>query len=837
MEEWFMKRTKSGIAIAAAVLAVGFFASTGGIKVSAQALYLGEEGTLVSPQPDATDDEDSGYYDIGMDVHSIYEGTSVLEANAKLGAGATDASYDLRTYSQVTPVRNQYSGNTCWAFAAICSAESSAIKEGLKTYATTDLSELQLAYFMNHRVDDPLGNIGTDGVSYEAGKDYDYFDQGGNDIYATMTLAKWMGVTNELPAMAYPSTYGIKPAASYDNQYAYANDSLHLENSLWVSMSDKEAIQANIVNYGSAAASIYYDELYVNTATGKKGAFYYNGTGSYANNHAISIVGWHDNYPKTNFLTQPAGNGAWLVKNSYGTSEGDAGYLWISYYDYGITGAKYSGSQAVFYDFASSTNYTNNYQYDGGVGTDYYQYTDGTASMANVFTAKGFENLGAVSFYTYDTNVGYTAKIYKLNANPTGPTDGTLMTTKTGTQLYEGYHTVKLDSPVTLSSGEKFSVVIDLVASGTDYAYVAIDYSGSLFSLQTYPYSYATCNAGESYRSGDGTNWSQSSYNCRIKAFTTQATGVNVGYRTHVQNVGWQSYVYNGATSGTAGQSLRLEGINVSLSSSVAGGIRYRTHVQNIGWQDWVNDGALSGTSAQSLRLEAIQIELTGTVASTYDVYYRVQAQDYGWLGWTKNGACAGTAGQGKRLEAIQIMVVPKGQAGPTPQYYSYVEYAKVAANTATTGSINYFTHVQSYGNQSYVNDGSVAGTFGEGLRLEGLTMNMVNPNGISGSIRYCTHVQNIGWQDWVNNGSMSGTSGQSLRLEAMKIELTGNMANSYDVYYRVHAQDFGWLGWAKNGEMSGTSGCSKRLEALQVVLVPKGQAAPGDTNSPYVAR
>ena len=31
--------------------------------------------------------------------------------------------------------------------------------------------------------------------------------------------------------------------------------------------------------------------------------------------------------------------------------------------------------------------------------------------------------------------------------------------------------------------------------------------------------------------------------------------------------------------------------------------------------------------------------------------------------------------------EAIQIMVVPKGQAGPTPQYYSYVEYAKVAAN------------------------------------------------------------------------------------------------------------------------------------------------------------
>ena len=99
MEEWFMKRTKSGIAIAAAVLAVGFFASTGGIKVSAQALYLGEEGTLVSPQPEDTEDKDSGYRDIGFQADSIYDNASVLEVNAKLGAAA--ASYNLRTSRRV----------------------------------------------------------------------------------------------------------------------------------------------------------------------------------------------------------------------------------------------------------------------------------------------------------------------------------------------------------------------------------------------------------------------------------------------------------------------------------------------------------------------------------------------------------------------------------------------------------------------------------------------------------------------------------------------------------------------------------------------------------------
>lgn len=70
--------------------------------------------------------------------------------------------------------------------------------------------------------------------------------------------------------------------------------------------------------------------------------------------------------------------------------------------------------------------------------------------------------------------------------------------------------------------------------------------------------------------------------------------------------------------------------------------------------------------------------------------------------------------------------------------------------------------------------------------------------------------------------------------MEAVRIKLTGEMANHYDVYYRVHAQTFGWMGWAKNGESAGSAGYSKRLEAIQVVLVEKGQAAPGSTANAY---
>ena len=72
-----------------------------------------------------------------------------------------------------------------------------------------------------------------------------------------------------------------------------------------------------------------------------------------------------------------------------------------------------------------------------------------------------------------------------------------------------------------------------------------------------------------------------------------------------------------------------------------------------------------SGTSGQSKRLEAIRIKLTDELAENYDIYYRVHAQSFGWLGWAKNGESAGTEGYSYRLEAIQIQLVKKGSSAP----------------------------------------------------------------------------------------------------------------------------------------------------------------------------
>lgn len=297
-----------------------------------------------------------------------------------------------------------------------------------------------------------------------------------------------------------------------------------------------------------------------------------------------------------------------------------------------------------------------------------------------------------------------------------------------------------------------------------------------------------------------------------------------VAYTTHVQTYGWeQQEAYDGLTSGTTGQSKRLEGIKIRNNTGIEGSIEYQVHCQTYGWMDWVADGEMAGTSGQSKRLEAIRIRLTDELAEKYDVYYRVHAQSYGWLDWAKNGEASGTSGYSKRLEAIEIVLVEKDGEAPGETTRPYV----------TTNLVAYKTHVQTYGWQGNVMDGNISGTSGQSKRLEAIRI--YNMAGESGSIRYQVHCQTYGWMDWVEDGQLAGTSGQSKRLEGIRIELTGELAEKYDIYYRVHCQSLGWLDWAKNGEAAGSEGLAKRLEAIQIVYVPKGGAAPGPTDNPYV--
>ncbi|MGL4662807.1 MAG: excalibur calcium-binding domain-containing protein [Culicoidibacterales bacterium] len=148
--------------------------------------------------------------------------------------------------------------------------------------------------------------------------------------------------------------------------------------------------------------------------------------------------------------------------------------------------------------------------------------------------------------------------------------------------------------------------------------------------------------------------------------FIMKPKSPSVNYQAHVQNIGWQSYVKNGAVAGTFGRGLRVESFRMNLTNlPVAGDISYSTHIQNIGWQSPRTSDQISGTTGQSLRMEAMRIYLTGEIENQYDIYYRTHVQNVGWLGWAKNGENAGTEGRSLRMEAIEIRLVKKGELAP----------------------------------------------------------------------------------------------------------------------------------------------------------------------------
>lgn len=93
------------------------------------------------------------------------------------------------------------------------------------------------------------------------------------------------------------------------------------------------AVKTHIMNYGSVYASIYSPSTGINSyiAAGD------DVTSIAKNRHAVSIVGWDDNYSRDNFRSlngyKPEHDGAYIALNSWGEEWGEAGYFYISYED------------------------------------------------------------------------------------------------------------------------------------------------------------------------------------------------------------------------------------------------------------------------------------------------------------------------------------------------------------------------------------------------------------------------------------------------------------------------------------------------------------------------
>lgn len=436
--------------------------------------------------------------------------------------------YDLRDLGQTTTVKNQGVWGTCWAFATIASLESCQLKKegasGTVESDTPDFSELQLGWF-NYEPQSakslegsPAGSAQVgEGVSMGVGSER--LEAGGNMPQAVTLLSAWQGGADEKDIPYHNAEGGTGKEGNWAVDDSKRNlSSIHLQNADFMPSPttkiseeeytyDKEAekaIKNALMNNGAVAISYYADQS-MQGVQGNGDYFNYTNWCQYVDvlnqsttpNHSVTIVGWDDTYPVANFRQdrRPEGDGAWLVKNSWGTGYwgvDNTGYFWLSYYDRTI-------SQVTSYQGEPADNYDNNYQYDYlGLASAIQYVPGGEISMANVFTANGSEALKAVSAVTSAPETTVTVKVYKLPSDAKGPlpeNGGELLATVSKKFTYSGYHTIELETPKNLNKGDKFSVVETIRDSEGKYYYpveMGADHSGKTTQK-------AVCNPGESY--------------------------------------------------------------------------------------------------------------------------------------------------------------------------------------------------------------------------------------------------------------------------------------------------------------------------------------------------
>ncbi len=363
-------------------------------------------------------------------------------------------SFDLRDYGLVTSVKAQGWIGSCWSFASAAALESALLKATNGTLIV-DVSE-------NNERNMALFYWGHGGNSDEGGSG----DQGAVTFISVGAIDEKYDTYDELGKIS-PEFDDIAKYQVYKSIFVKSR----------YNISDNYKIKEALVKYGALAVSVLSEkaEPYYNNVTH---ALFSNQ--SSRGDHAVTLVGWDDNYSASNFKITPPGDGAWIIKNSWGSDWGDGGYYYASYYDRSVF---VNDVDIVGFVIDPTISYKKVYQYDVSgdlmflrnlVDNFNYSKVEGLSLLEvdkilnentidstyiNTFVADGNDMISAVG--TYFTHVGenYTITI---------SVGGKEIYTQKVTPSYFGYDVIKLDKLISVNDGDIFSVKI----SGKQLAHV-----------------------------------------------------------------------------------------------------------------------------------------------------------------------------------------------------------------------------------------------------------------------------------------------------------------------------------------------------------------------------
>ena len=389
------------------------------------------------------------------DYDKFDDNFNVNQSNSLVRSSQIPSTYSSVDEGFVTSIKNQNPYGNCWAYAACSVAESYLIKNGMAS-SDIDLSEAHLNYYMYHNKGDKYENTDSDQTNV-IGK-YSFTDVGADPRMLQLAMSNF-GLASETsyPISKITTMQGSKEDQN-NTQYVMTNSNLLCQQA----KGNESIIKQAILDNGSVLAC-YYD-----TSTAYKNSNYYNSNEVNSFNHAISIVGWDDSYAANNFDNKPTRNGAWLIKNSWGTGFGNQGYFWMSYDEYSL-GSVYS------YEFKNKDE-ENIYQYDGTNNALRYTLSSNTSTYANEFLVKETnEELNAVSVGSATSNIPYKLEIYTNLTDINNPTSGNCEVNQNGIIENDGINYIKLSKGISLKDNTYYSIVFTLFGTNENNASIMLD--------------------------------------------------------------------------------------------------------------------------------------------------------------------------------------------------------------------------------------------------------------------------------------------------------------------------------------------------------------------------